>query len=307
MRLVDRDGAGAGVGVQDRKPRPKGASAALRRNRCARSRLRWGCPPPRMVPLPALASSEPCTPCSSMPPEPVSTRTEPGAVCCKVMRPLPVSASKAPAMSLASNRSAAGLGVHVAFYAINIDIAGAGFRVHPVADGGNLKASGAGADLKRTSNTLHSLIARAALHAQVGFRRDDHFVADGNVVPQFRVIDVADADVIAALLNGRVRLQPLDLLLGISLRTIPWPGCVPSPVPGWNCRCAPRRCPSPWSSPDAPARSPAKRAGTSLPRRLRRARRGDRSEPRWPCWSSPGREHGGNNVSAFHGFSRKLR
>ena len=108
-----------------------------------------------------------------MPPEPVSTRTEPGAVCCRVMCPLPLSASKAACDVIRLNRSAAGLGVYIAFYPVDIDIAGPGLGVHAVADGGNLEASGAGADFERTSNAFHLLIARAALHSQVGLRRDN--------------------------------------------------------------------------------------------------------------------------------------
>ena len=99
--------------------------------------------------------------------------------------------------------------------------------MHAVADGGNLEPSGAGADLERTSNPLHLLIARAALDPQVGLRRNHHLVADGNVAPQFRIIDVADADVIAALLDGRVRLDPFDLFLGISSKPFRRRGCVP--------------------------------------------------------------------------------
>ena len=78
------------------------------------------------------------------------------------------------------------------------------------------KTTRAGVGFERPSDALHRLITRASLDSQLGFRGDGHFIADGNVVPQFRVVNVADADVIAALLDGRVGLQPLDLVLGIS-------------------------------------------------------------------------------------------
>ncbi len=153
-----------------------------------------------------------------MPPEPVSTRTEPWRRLLQSNVPAAGVGFKSARNIVGVNRSAAGFGVYIAFYPVNVDIAGAGLGVHPVTDGGNLQASGAGADFERTSNPLHSLVAGAALDTQVGLRWNHHYVADGNVVPQFRIVDVADTDIVAALLDGRVRLQPLDLLLDVSCK-----------------------------------------------------------------------------------------
>src|SRR4029077_5340962 len=50
------------------------------------------------------------------------------------------------------NRSAPGLGVHIALHPVDIDITRACFRMHPVTDSGNSEASRARADVERTSN-----------------------------------------------------------------------------------------------------------------------------------------------------------
>jgi len=121
------------------------------------------------------------------------------------------------------NRSASGLGVYVAFYPVDIDIAGAGFGLDPIADGGNLQPSGTGADLERAANTIYLLVPRTALDPQIGFRRHHHLVADGNVAPQFGIFNAADVNIIAVLLDGRVRLDPFYLFSGISAKLFAGP------------------------------------------------------------------------------------
>ena len=52
------------------------------------------------------------------------------------------------------------------------------------------------------------------LHFSLG--RYGQLVADGNVAAQFGVLNVADVNGIAALLNGRVRFQAPDLLAAVT-------------------------------------------------------------------------------------------
>jgi hypothetical protein len=51
---------------------------------------------------------------------------------------------------------------------------------------------------------------------QLGLGWNHKVVADGDVVQQFSVIDVADTDIIATLLDGRVGLNSLDALRGVT-------------------------------------------------------------------------------------------
>src|ERR1700732_5481673 len=81
---------------------------------------------------------------------------------------------------------------------------------------GNLEFSRTGIDLQRTGDTFHALIAGAAVRSQLRLRRDSDFVADRNIMAQMGIIDMTDANIIPALLNGRIVLQPFHLTLGVS-------------------------------------------------------------------------------------------
>src|SRR5947208_1205896 len=45
---------------------------------------------------------------------------------------------------------------------------------------------------------------------------DHQFIADRNIAPELGIVNVPDANVIAALLNGGIALQPLNALFGVS-------------------------------------------------------------------------------------------
>src|SRR5260370_20747140 len=76
-------------------------------------------------------------------------------------------------------------------------------------DSGNLQASGAGAGLGRCRDGGALLVSRAGCRAQLGAGRNHDVVADRNVAAQVRIVNVADSDVISALLDGRIAFQLL--------------------------------------------------------------------------------------------------
>src|SRR5438128_2086157 len=76
-------------------------------------------------------------------------------------------------------------------------------------DSGNLQASGAGAGFERFRDAGDLLVSRAGCRAQLGAGRNHHVVADRNVSAQVRIVNVADSDVISALLDGRIAFQLL--------------------------------------------------------------------------------------------------
>ncbi len=49
-----------------------------------------------------------------------------------------------------------------------------------------------------------------------GLSRHDDFITDGNIVLELRVIKMADANTVAALLDGRILLDPLYLFFPIA-------------------------------------------------------------------------------------------
>jgi hypothetical protein len=79
-----------------------------------------------------------------------------------------------------------------------------------------------------------ALDAFDALRSGTGFRpqgspgRNRHVVADRNPVTQVGILDLADADGVALLLDRRIGLDPLHTLLGAQ------PGSAPAPIAGTN-------------------------------------------------------------------------
>src|SRR5260370_23194597 len=76
-------------------------------------------------------------------------------------------------------------------------------------DSGNLQASGAGAGFERFRDAGDLLVSRAGCRAQLGAGRNHDVVADRNVAAQVGIVNVADSDVISALLDGRIAFQLL--------------------------------------------------------------------------------------------------
>ena len=221
-RLVYDNRTGTGAGARSKEA----LDASCRRTSpepVRRLQPPEGSPSARMSPLPAWASSEPCTPRNSIPPEPVSTRTEPEDICCRTTSPLPVLAFKPAANAGGANVATAGFAAYTAFHLIQSDVAGTGFRVHRVPDARNLQIAGAGLEFRLSLNALHALISGAGVRLQAGCGRGDNVVADGDIVPQGRIVNVADADVVAALLDGRIGGDAADFVFAYRRRTSCWP------------------------------------------------------------------------------------
>src|SRR5690348_1305102 len=117
--------------------------------------------------------------------------------------------------SVSLNVAAAGAGAHVPINAGHLQVAGAGMRFHPAANAGNVHIAGAGTRLQRALDAVNFLVAGAGMRGQAGRLRNHHRVVNGNVVPQFRILDVPDADAVAVLLDGRVLFQLTNLLLAV--------------------------------------------------------------------------------------------
>ena len=47
---------------------------------------------------------------------------------------------------------------------------------------------------------------------------DHQFIADRNIAPELGIVDVADANIVAALLDGRIALKTLNALFGVSAK-----------------------------------------------------------------------------------------
>src|SRR5690348_10975520 len=116
---------------------------------------------------------------------------------------------------IALNVAAAGAGVHVAVNAAHLQVAGTGMRLHPAANAGNVHVAGAGTRLQRALDAVYFLVAGAGVRGQAGRLRNHDRVVNGNIVPQFRILDVPDADAVAVLLNRRVLFQLANLLLAV--------------------------------------------------------------------------------------------
>src|SRR5450432_324034 len=112
------------------------------------------------------------------------------------------------------NRPAARAHDDAAAGAIDVNISRTRVRANPGTDVGNLHAAGATVGVKRSGDAGDFLAAGAAGRTQLCVRGHYHVVADGNVVTKLRVVNVADADVVPALLNGRVVFQLLHPAFG---------------------------------------------------------------------------------------------
>src|SRR5690348_6420588 len=113
------------------------------------------------------------------------------------------------------NVAAAGAGAHFTVDAVHLQGAGSGVRFHPAANAGNMHIAGAGTRLQGAFDAVNFLVAGAGVRRQAGRLRNHDRIVNGNVVPQFRILDVPNADAVAVLLNRRVLFQLANLLLAV--------------------------------------------------------------------------------------------
>src|SRR5581483_2316974 len=118
------------------------------------------------------------------------------------------------------NRSASGASENAAVCTIDVDVARAGVSTHTGTDARNLQASRTCVGLERSRYIRNGLSARAGgrPNLSAGWNRD--LVTDGDVVLELRIIDVADANIISALLDWRIVFQFLDLFFCVIVKPL---------------------------------------------------------------------------------------
>src|SRR6266496_861807 len=120
------------------------------------------------------------------------------------------------------NGTASGTRVNAALRTIDLDVSRAGVCANSRSDVIDFQTARSGVGFDRASNARNIFTARTARSPQLGAGWNFYLVADGDVASELRIVDVADTNVVSALLDGRIAFDLLNTLLGVSTAEHPF-------------------------------------------------------------------------------------
>src|SRR5277367_219881 len=113
-----------------------------------------------------------------------------------------------------ANAAAACRGARRAVNSVEFDLSRSGARVCFAADVAEAHTAGTAARVRRAGDASDNLIARSGFGVQLGLHGHHKFVADGNIVLPIVIINVANADGVAVLLDRGIGFDLVDALFG---------------------------------------------------------------------------------------------